>query len=317
MSLFTPGVIALFSSLSRQNYLFPLISGRILTGGDMVTGQKDKKNGKTANGVSRSRKNSKSGKPRQTSSSPKRRSPSSEISAPSGAGNPAGRSEEEVTFEALAGHVAHEINNPLEYINNYLYLLSESLPSAFPKRDYLQKIENGIAHLAALARDLLEISRRSADDFKPQAIHGIIDRSIENFQHQFIQKNVKVSRSYRCTDCVVLCSEHMLNQVFNNVIQNALDAMTGGGGELSVITSCTNGMFTLQFADTGVGIAREHLGKVFHPFFTTKKSNEKRGTGLGLTLCYNFTKLHRGLIRLESRLGSGTTVTIALPLLAV
>jgi two-component system NtrC family sensor kinase len=106
----------------------------------------------------------------------------------------------------------------------------------------------------------------------------------------------------------------MLQQVFNNVIQNALDAMMGEGGELSVTTSCGTGVFILEFSDTGTGISGENLGKVFLPFFTTKKSIEKRGTGLGLTLCYNFIRRHRGTIRLNSAPGKGTKVSITLPL---
>ena len=220
-----------------------------------------------------------------------------------------------MTFGALAGHMAHEINNPLEYINNYLYLLSESLPPDFARRDYVQKIEKGIASLAALTRDLLDLSRTEAADFQPREIHRIIDGAIESLQHQIPQRNVEVRRKYGCNNCVVLCSEQMLLQVFSNIIQNALDAMAGENGMLSITTSCDNGVAILGFADTGTGISREHLKKVFQPFFTTKKSIEKRGTGLGLTLCYNFTRRHQGTIRLASSPGRGTTVSIALPLL--
>jgi two-component system NtrC family sensor kinase len=234
------------------------------------------------------------------------------MSLPVEVGDPAESSG--MTFGTLAGHIAHEINNPLEYISNYLYLLSESLPPDFTRRDYFQKIEKGIANLAALTRDLLDLSRAETADFQPREIRRIIEGSIEGYQHQFHQRNVRVRRKYRCNDCVILCSEQMLQQVFNNVIQNALDAMMGEGGELSVTTSCGTGVFILEFSDTGTGISGENLGKVFLPFFTTKKSIEKRGTGLGLTLCYNFIRRHRGTIRLNSAPGKGTKVSITLPL---
>lgn len=279
-----------------------------------MASRRSKDNGKTAKRVSGPRKNPGNGRRRQSHSSLKRRPQSSKHSLPVEVGAPAELTGEGMTFAALAGHIAHEINNPLEYINNYLYLLSESLPPDFLRRDYLQKMETGIANLAALTRDLLDLSQAGDPRFKPQEIHRIIDGSIESLQHQFHQKNVKVRRNYRCDDCVIPCSEQMLQQVFSNVIQNALDAMSGEEGMLSVTTSCSNGACILEFADTGTGIPGENLGKVFQPFFTTKKSIDKRGTGLGLTLCYNFVRCHRGTISLTSSPGKGTTVTIMLPL---
>jgi two-component system NtrC family sensor kinase len=226
-----------------------------------------------------------------------------------------GKSEELAALTSLAGHIAHEINNPLEYITNYLYLLSDSLPEGFKGRDYLDKIEKGIGNLAALARSLLELSRAADAEFHPLNALKTLDEAIEAFQRLLRERNVRLLKNYQCPDCTVSGSEPMLRQVFSSVIENALDAMAGDAGTLSITVSRGNAMLFLEFSDTGSGISEENLEKLFTPFFTTKKSIEKRGTGLGLVLCYNFIMRHQGAIRVASTAGEGTTVTITLPLL--
>lgn len=222
---------------------------------------------------------------------------------------------EDMPFSVLAGHIAHEINNPLEYITNYLFLLSESLPPDVVKKGYLQKIEKGIGNLAALTKDLLDLSRMDNAEFSAKNIHRIIDQSLEPYQTAFVRENVALRREYHARDCAVLCSEEMLRQVFGHIIQNALDAMSKAVRTLSIKTFCKKGVIKIAFADTGAGIPERNLDKVFAPFFTTKKSIDKRGTGLGLTLCYNFIRRHHGMIHIASPAGKGATVTITLPVL--
>jgi len=223
------------------------------------------------------------------------------------------QSEKMAAIGTLAAEIAHEINNPLDYITNYLYLLSESLPPEFGKREYLKKIEAGIDNLSALTRDLLEFSRPHIDIFAPVDMHKVIDESLE-FAGKYIQeKQVKVIKDFRCRNDLVSGSERMLQQVLLNLILNSLDAMTNGG-TISITTACSNGNFILEFMDTGVGIPEANLPRIFEPFFTTKKNSEKRGTGLGLTICYNIIYQHRGEIQVSSKMGEATKFTISLPL---
>src|SRR3989337_2965964 len=108
------------------------------------------------------------------------------------------QSDKMAAIGTLAAEIAHEINNPLDYITNYLYLLSESLPPEFGQREYLKKIEAGIDNLSALTRDLLEFSRPQIDIFAPIDMHKIIDESLE-FAGKYIQKKqVKVIKDFRC-----------------------------------------------------------------------------------------------------------------------
>jgi two-component system NtrC family sensor kinase len=104
----------------------------------------------------------------------------------------------------------------------------------------------------------------------------------------------------------------MLQQVFLNLIQNSLDAMKTGGS-INIKTSCKGSRFTLKFEDNGTGISKKNIKKIFDPFFTTKKNATKRGTGLGLTICYTIIKQLRGDISIASEEGAGTTLTITMP----
>ena len=212
----------------------------------------------------------------------------------------------------LAVELAHEINNPLDYISNYLFLLSDSLPPDFPKPEYIKKIEAGIDNLSSLTRDLLECSEPPRDTFVTVDMHRVIDDSLAGSSGHLAKNGIEVVKSYRCDNGNVRGSEHMLRQALLKLIINALDAMPSGG-QLIVTTRCERGRFILDMRDTGVGIGAEHLHKIFEPFFTTKKTPEKRRRGLGLTICYNIIHAHDGEIHAESTVNRGTTFFITIP----
>ena len=97
-----------------------------------------------------------------------------------------------------------------------------------------------------------------------------------------------------------------------NIIINAADAMGGDGGALTIETSMKDGMAEVSFTDTGCGMSKEHLSKLFAPFFTTKEIG--KGTGLGLAISYGIVQSHNGEIDVESELGKGSTFRIKLPI---
>jgi len=109
----------------------------------------------------------------------------------------------------------------------------------------------------------------------------------------------------------VTASTNQLRQVFLNMISNARDAMPEGG-TLNITTSQKNGFVEIQISDTGVGISRENIDRIFDSFFTTKDS--VKGVGLGLSVCYGFIKDHGGDIKVDSAVGEGTTFCILLPI---
>lgn len=222
------------------------------------------------------------------------------------------QSEKMAAIGTLAAEIAHDINNPLDYINNYLYLLSESLPQDFSKREYLERIQMGIDNLAALTRDLLEFSRPTVESFTPLDVQGLLDTSFELAEQALKSKSITVEKKYGCRGALVMGSERMLREVFLNLIQNSIDALAPSGS-IFLSTSYTGDRLMLAFQDNGAGIPEKNLSKIFDPFFTTKKSSAKRGTGLGLAICYNMISQHNGEISVSSKEGEGTTFVIALP----
>jgi two-component system NtrC family sensor kinase len=229
--------------------------------------------------------------------------------------NKSAQSEKMTAIGTLAAEIAHEINNPLHYINNYLFLISESLPPDFSNRDYLDKIQSGLDSLAVLTRDLLEFARPRLDVFVPVDVHRIMDTSLDLAAKAVSEKRIRIIKEYDCIGKQVLGSDDMLQQVFGNLIQNALDAMTMDGS-ITIQSSCKKNLLTLKFGDCGAGIPKKNISKIFDPFFTTKKNAPKRGTGLGLSICYNIIKQLQGDITVSSEEGSGTTVTITLPIIS-
>lgn len=222
------------------------------------------------------------------------------------------QSEKMAAVGTFAAEIAHEINNPLDYIGNYVYLLSESLPPSFEKRGYLEKIQTGIDNLALMTRDLLEFARPQIEPFEHIELSPIIDAALELADKKIADAQIMVMKSYGCQDRSVVGSARMLQQVFLNLFQNALDAMQPGG-KIIVTTSCNDVRCTVNVEDTGSGISEKNLARVFEPFFTTKKSLVKRGTGLGLAICYNIIKQHDGDISVFSKEGKGTVISISLP----
>jgi signal transduction histidine kinase len=215
----------------------------------------------------------------------------------------------------LAGEIAHEINNPLLYISNYLYLFSEELPPDFGKREYVDRIQGGVDKLTAFTRDLLDFSRPSVDELLPVDISRLLETSLELMEAGLREKEIELVRRFGCGSQLVSGSEKRLHQVFTNLIQNAVDALDGGGS-LTVTTSCTENLVILEFEDTGAGITAENLPRIFDPFFTTKKSASKKVAGLGLAVCYNIIRRHQGEMSVASRQGRGTKFTITLPMVS-
>lgn len=215
----------------------------------------------------------------------------------------------------LASEIAHEINNPLLYISNYLYLLSEELAPDSASREYLEKIQGGIDRLTLLTKDLLEFSRPHvhADAFLPVDIHEIIDSALEQEAQNISGKRIGIVKQYGGLSKPVQGSKQMLGQAFAILIQNAVDALKSDG-KVTIRTSNSADSVSLEFEDTGAGIAEENVSRIFDPFFTTKNSPSKKKIGLSLAVCYNIIKQHQGDIHVTSKEGKGTKVNITLPL---
>jgi two-component system NtrC family sensor kinase len=131
---------------------------------------------------------------------------------------------------------------------------------------------------------------------------------------------VRTRTIFRATDDEVMADPNQLKQIFLNIILNAADAMTGHqgssenepSGTLTITTENTEDFLEIKFRDTGTGIPRHEMGRIFDPFYTTKDPG--RGTGLGLSVCYRIIEGLGGTVRAESTHGQGTTLIIDIPL---
>lgn len=220
----------------------------------------------------------------------------------------------------LAGGIAHDFNNLLAAVLGNISLAKMHLDSPDKIRSYLENTEKATLRAKSLTQQLLTFSKGGAPIKRTTTISDLIADSTT-----FILRGSNVNCVYDFADDLraVEADEGQLSQVTQNLVINASQAMKGGGtitirGRNTAITPETDlpllpGQYVkLQFEDQGCGIDKEHLSKVFDPYFTSKQS----GSGLGLAISYSIIKNHDGLIQVHSEADAGTTFTIYLPALS-
>jgi PAS domain S-box-containing protein len=212
----------------------------------------------------------------------------------------------------LVASVAHEINNPLAGIINYLHLHSEETREE-EKKKYLELAIKGCNRIAGIVKRLLESHQQVFEGKVSQDVNLSIRNVINFLESKLRLGNIKLVQELDANLPPVYCDPHQLEQVFTNIIINASDAMQEGG-TLRVKAGVKNEWVRIDFSDTGCGIPEKDLGKIFEPFFSTKGGS---GTGLGLWVSYNIVKAHKGTIEVKSKEGTGTTVSIQLPIPAL
>jgi two-component system NtrC family sensor kinase len=229
------------------------------------------------------------------------------------------QSEKMASLGKLAASIAHEINNPLSGILTTAKLLLRTLQegpvddrsrASFTRQ--LALVERETQRCTAIVRNLLDFARQREPTLKATDVDACLDEALSLVRNQIAIQGIVLDRR-RDGVPPVQGDYGQLRQVFLNVILNACEAM-GHGGTLTVATRPATGAAAVEveIADTGTGIAPEHLSKIFDPFFTTKE----KGTGLGLSVVYGVVERHGGKIDLSSEVGKGTTMRIHLPVAA-
>ena len=176
-------------------------------------------------------------------------------------------------------------------------------------------METETRRISRIVSNLLAFSRQSKLELKGINLKRLIEKTLLLNSNLLSISNVKVVRQFDSNLPDLTGSEDQLQQVFMNIISNAVEAMeTEDGGRLSIKTglSLEKNAVWVKFTDTGVGISPENLTKLFEPFYTTKKKG--KGVGLGLSLAYGIVKEHGGSIKVTSTPGEGTTFMVTLPL---
>ncbi len=218
----------------------------------------------------------------------------------------------------LAASIAHELNNPLATVTLRIESVLAQTPATDPRRRALGIIEQETKRMGNLVANLLQFSRRGAEEISTVAIRDELLKALELIHHHLRKRSITVVQELAADTPTIYADRQKLRQVFLNLLSNACDAMPQGG-TLTLragATTLDGGKLgvRIEFSDTGMGISPENIEKVLEPFFTTKE--EGKGTGLGLAICRRVIQEHHGSLNISSTMGQGTTVCVVLPVKA-
>jgi signal transduction histidine kinase len=217
------------------------------------------------------------------------------------------------TIGVLTAGIAHEINNPLNYIMGGL----TGLEGYFEDKNiadqkitlYLESIHEGVNRAGTIISGLNQLSRNKDDYNENCEINNILENCLIIVNNQ-LKNRIKVTKTFSSPDPIVKGNVGQLHQVFINLLVNAIQSIEGKGSIFIESGIKTDEAF-VKITDSGCGIEKDILSKIMDPFFTTKEPGE--GTGLGLSITYNIVKEHNGKIHFNSEPQKGTTVLITLP----
>jgi two-component system NtrC family sensor kinase len=208
----------------------------------------------------------------------------------------------------LSASIAHEINNPLQSIQNCLHLAGhEDLPEA-KRREYFDMAKSEVERLSATVQRMLDFYRPGSAKSERLHVGQLLHYIIQLTEKQLDERGIAVSTDVPERLPVIDAVSSQLQQVFMNLILNSYDAMPGGG-ELRITGREATGGVEVVFQDSGPGISQEHASSVFEPFFSTKYG----GSGLGLTISYNIIAAHGGNLELVPNGGTGACFRVFLP----
>lgn len=223
------------------------------------------------------------------------------------------QSDKMASLGVLTAGVAHEINNPLNYISGGLSGLKSMVHDQNPDRKetelFLDSIGQGIERISSIVTGLNNFSRDTDNYNEYCNIHEILDNCLIIIKSR-MKDRIRVTKEYSETPLFIQGNTGQLHQVFINILLNAIQAIDDQG-TISIKTNAANHGARIEIRDTGCGIEKENLSKITDPFFTTKDPGE--GTGLGLSITYNIIKNHKGSLSIDSELNRGTIVTVLLP----
>ncbi len=225
------------------------------------------------------------------------------------------QSEKLVSLGILTEGVAHEINNPLNFIMGAYY----GLEKIHSQKSYEQNSEKlsvlidalktGVDRITTIVSGLNEFSHDSTSHNEKCDLHAIIDNCLAMLYNQ-TKHRISINKNYEENNLIINGNSSNLHQVFLNILLNSIQAIPKKG-EITIKTISQDSNVEILFADDGEGISSENLKKITDPFFTTKEPG--KGTGLGLSISYKIIKEHNGILLFYSELGKGTLVTIKLP----
>jgi signal transduction histidine kinase len=225
------------------------------------------------------------------------------------------QAEQSAVIGRLASAIAHEIRNPLNYINLTLDHLRTSLAPSDPQKRALVEQLTGqlkaeVARINTRITEFLKYSRPASLNLQQLDLAETLRDALRMVEAQAAESGVETRLEENGASVRVVGDRESLRSLFTNLIINGMQAMEGTGGSLRVGLSSYDGRARVTVADTGSGIDPAHIDKIFEPYYSTKET----GTGLGLAIARKAVEEHDGTITVESTPGRGTTFTVELPL---
>jgi two-component system sensor histidine kinase HydH len=221
------------------------------------------------------------------------------------------RSERLASLGRLAAGVAHEIRNPLSSIRGFAQFFMHRFRGQEKELGYASIMVKEVDRLNRVITELLDFARPKAPNREPHSLGSIFDHSLKLLEAELAGKGVEVEKDYEPGLPAIRVDRDQMSQAFLNLLLNSLESIDGGGKiRVRLRKSTFQSSLEMVLSDTGKGISREDMGKVFEPFFSTKR----KGTGLGLAIVHQIVEGHGGNIMVESREGEGTTFRMTLPL---
>ncbi|MFZ0960066.1 MAG: ATP-binding protein [Terriglobia bacterium] len=221
------------------------------------------------------------------------------------------------TMGELAAGVAHEIRNPLAGIAGAIEIISKDFPKEHPDREILDDLRQEVRRIEKVLNDLLAYARPKAPQFGMADLRDTVAHTLQFARQQIGNKNVEFSIQIPSPLPRFRMDPEQLHQVLLNLVLNGIQALDQEG-KITIQARVTSGSgppnrpnyIEISVSDTGAGISREQIEKIFRPFYTTKRG----GTGLGLSLCRRIISQHGGTLTAESEVNKGSRFIIRLPM---
>jgi two-component system, NtrC family, sensor kinase len=214
----------------------------------------------------------------------------------------------------LSAGIAHEIRNPLASINFNVQLLMKLIAGDAKTTRIFNNTLLGVERIKSLVKGMLDFCRPAPPRLKCQSVHQAIQDSLDLMESQYRKHDIRIEMSLANDIPDIVFDNQQIQQVFVNILLNAMQAMPKGGTvrvESRIERDAKNHQnLCVTISDSGIGIAKEDFSKIFDPFFTTKPE----GTGLGLSIAHKILEQHRAGIEARSRLGQGTTFILRFPI---
>ncbi|HLP59862.1 MAG TPA: ATP-binding protein [Candidatus Deferrimicrobium sp.] len=219
-------------------------------------------------------------------------------------------SEKMASLGLLSAGIAHEVNTPLTGISSYCQIILDN-PQDPENIELISLIQEQVQRANKIIRSLLDFSRQKGERPMEVDLNLVINGSIALVEHKLKERKIQLKREFQFKYKLYGFSSR-LQQMFINLLLNAIDAITHNDGQISISGLETDSELSVRIKDNGKGIDTNYLDKIFDPFFTTKE--EGKGTGLGLSIVYAIVEEHYGEIKAASKIDRGSTFTISFPI---